>query len=238
MSLGKKWLLMMMLVLAVFDWGFAQGMGDLSPSYPLPTNHQVETRINKALPKAIAGTVIWGLGELCGWTIVYPKDKELEDKLFDLYDEETGDSISYQDRAEELLGESMQVLLLSIPFRAMTIAGVTAACVATTKSTSTTRSLFDKSKMKNPVWAPYIAGWVVGVVGSAAGMISGFTESREPLTFARVMGVGQSCLWGTASVLTIVTSARNKGIAQENSKASLLPSIDGENYGLTLQCRF
>jgi type II secretory pathway pseudopilin PulG len=57
---------------------------------------QYKQTINSAKKKAITGTVIFGIGKLLSWIIVYPKDKALADKLYDNSDEG-----SYQERDEE-----------------------------------------------------------------------------------------------------------------------------------------
>jgi hypothetical protein len=199
---------------------------------------QVENRINKALPKAIVGTSIFAVGELLGWTVVYPKDKALEDTLFDRYDETTGRSVTMQERSEQVMEESMKLMLLGLPLRAMSIAGVTTACVTATKSTNTTKSLFDLENVRNPVWAPYIAGWGVGLVGSMLSFTAGVSGSRGPLTAARALSVTQSCLWGVAGSLAIVTTARNRAIAKQSGKLSIVPTARGDTYGIAMDLKF
>jgi hypothetical protein len=57
------------------------------------------------------------------------------------------------------------------------------------------RRILARENLKNPVWAPHISGWALGLVGGMAGMISGFSQTRGPLKVARVIGIGQSALW-------------------------------------------
>jgi hypothetical protein len=207
----------------------------------LPINNMPDqTRINKALPKAIIGTSIFCIGEALAWAIVYPKDKALENKLFDTYDEETGETYTMAERSEQLFGESLQLTLLGIPFSAMRIAGTTAACINATKSTSSTRRMLSRENLSNPVWAPYISGWALGLVGSMAGMISGFSQTRGPLKVARVMSIGQSTLWGVSGILSITTSARNSNLikSKETTGWRISPKLDTYCYGMNFDWDF
>lgn len=240
MNYIKRFPLILCLSVSFFP-SFAQSVVSIdNPEPDVPakqTQLLIEHRVNKALPKAIVGTVIFGVGELLGWTIIYPKDKELEDKLFDTYDEETGEEYTYQERAEQLLSESIQLLVLSIPFRAMVIAGVTTSCINATKSTRTSKDVLKTERIQNNVWKPYIAGWVVGMIGSAIATVSGFTETREPLKVSRICGVGQSTLWGVASIMSIIKCSSNKKMVA-NKKVSVIPSASGKSYSITMNLKF
>ena len=199
-----------------------------------------QLRIDKALPKAIVGTSIFCVGELLSWTILYPKDKALEDKLFDTLDENTGRIYTMAERAEDLRDESLQLTLLGLPFSAMRIAGVTVACINATKSNASTKRMLAKRNLVNPVWAPYISGWALGAIGGMAGFVSGVTQSRGPLKFARVMSVCQSTLWGVSGILSITTCARNKSMLESKDTTGwrITPILDDHCYGMNFDWKF
>jgi hypothetical protein len=199
--------------------------------------------VNKAPNKAILGTALFGAGELLTWMIIYPKTKKLRDKLLDDYDEETGETVTLKERSREVAGESMGLMTLGLPIRAVRITGSTIACLQAVRSTRSARKILkDESRSSNSVLLPYVGGWVIAGVGKLVSFVINMSQDRESLrqsmAVTQIAFVGQSVLWGISGILAIPKCASNKKAVEGKTALTITPLLFAEHVGLAMEYRF
>jgi hypothetical protein len=111
-------------------------------------------------------------------------------------------------------GETIDMLLASLPVGALEIVGATAACAGASRVFGISHETVNTDIPDVKVWVPYEIGWICRALGDGLGFLAGLSKNNN----LSLVGSGFSLLgeasWTTSTIMSIVYSGRWRNDAQ------------------------